>query len=340
MTFNPSLVQAVTGGVTGPGGVKSQFFADQTATVVTGPLIDNTTGSVEMGETLLGDEYEGQNNASLCWVEFEVVSVPNATVASLTGTFNILHPDVTFFLDTNLDTIPVTYYDAAYSSTYVPGFTSPWAVSVSPSSVAVDVGQSTPFASAVTGGTGPYSYKWYLNGSLVSGATSPTWAFTSSSAGSCAVYVNVTDSLGMQAISNTATVTVYPVLNVSIAPTFDTIPAGESLLFTSNVSGGASPYTYQWYLNSTAVSGAIGPAWTFTPSGAGSYVVYLNVTDLVNAATTSSKASVTLSVISEFPAVTPLILVLFITSALILTLTRRRKTPAFTVAISRSASKA
>jgi len=54
---------------------------------------------------------------------------------------------------------------------------------------------------------------------------------------------------------------------------------GQSQTFSSSVSGGTAPYTYQWYLNDTAVSGATGSTWAFTPTSAGYYKVYLNVTD-------------------------------------------------------------
>jgi hypothetical protein len=66
---------------------------------------------------------------------------------------------------------------------------------------------------------------------------------------------------------------------------------GQSQLFTPTVSGGTPAYTYQWYLNGTAVSGAIGSTWTFTPASAGSYTVYAKVTDGVGAQATSNTAA-------------------------------------------------
>jgi len=87
-------------------------------------------------------------------------------------------------------------------------FTPKLSVTISPSSATLYVGQSQPFTSTVSDGAPPYSYQWYLNGTLVSGATSSTWTFKPTSAGSYSVYVKVTDSLGMVATSNIATVTV------------------------------------------------------------------------------------------------------------------------------------
>ena len=53
-------------------------------------------------------------------------------------------------------------------------------------------------------------------------------------------------------------------------------------MFTSSVSGGSAPYSYQWYLNDAPVTGAHDVSWTFTPTQAGTYQVYLRVTDALN----------------------------------------------------------
>jgi outer membrane protein assembly factor BamB len=168
-------------------------------------------------------------------------------------------------------------------------------VSISPSSVVMDVGQSQLFASMVTGDTSPYTYQWYLNGALVSGATSPTWTFAPTSAGSYVVYVNVTDALSHVATSGTVPVTVNLRLSVSVLPISAILDVGQSQLFTSTASGGTSPYSYQWYLNGVPVSSATSAAWTFTPTSAGSYTVYLTVTDLANAVATSGTVPVTVN---------------------------------------------
>ncbi|MGD0029623.1 MAG: PKD domain-containing protein [Candidatus Bathyarchaeia archaeon] len=68
-------------------------------------------------------------------------------------------------------------------------------------------------------------------------------------------------------------------LSVTISPADSTIPLGNSVLFTSNVTGGTPGYSYQWYLVPNPVTGATSPSWTFTPTSPGIYYVYLNVTD-------------------------------------------------------------
>jgi hypothetical protein len=73
-----------------------------------------------------------------------------------------------------------------------------------------------------------------------------------------------------------------PSISASITPISVQIIAGQSMAFTSTVTGGTSPYIYQWYLNGTLFSGATSASWTFTPSTSGTYYVYVVVTDSVN----------------------------------------------------------
>jgi hypothetical protein len=166
-------------------------------------------------------------------------------------------------------------------------------IRVTPISVTMDMGQSQSFISTVSGGTSPFNFQWVLDGTAVPSATSSTWTFTPSSSGSHNVYLNVTDNAGSTAKSNITTVTVNPAISANISPTSVTLNVGQSQLFTLSVSGGASPYSYQWYLNSASVSGATSGSWTFTPSSAGSYTVYVKVSDGVGGQTTSNTATVT-----------------------------------------------
>jgi len=70
-----------------------------------------------------------------------------------------------------------------------------------------------------------------------------------------------------------------PPLSASISPLSASILVGQSVTFTSTVSGGYTPYTYQWYLNGNPVSGATSNTWAFTPTTTGIYHIYLKVTD-------------------------------------------------------------
>jgi hypothetical protein len=103
----------------------------------------------------------------------------------------------------------------AHYETTVP----PPSVSIDPTSCTIEVNQSITFTSSVTGGTSPYTYQWYLDGSPISGATSSSWVFTPSASGVHYVYLKVTDSLGLTGQSETARVVVIstPVGGYSIS---------------------------------------------------------------------------------------------------------------------------
>jgi PKD repeat protein len=139
----------------------------------------------------------------------------------------------------------------------------------------------------VSGGTSPYFYHWYVNGTWVSGATNPSCTFTSVSAGFYRVYLNVSDSASVDpfAISNIANVTVNPKLSVFISPPSAAITLGQSVLYSAVVSGGTAPYSYKWDVNGTSLPPETNP-WKFTPTQPGYYNISLHVTD--NASATAS----------------------------------------------------
>lgn len=155
----------------------------------------------------------------------------------------------------------------------------PLSASLSPPSSSLLVGESVTFTSTVSGGRPPYNYQWYLNNNPVPGVIANTWIFTPTITGSFTVYLNVTDSLGNSIKSNEAAVTVAPPLSISICPMSASTIVSQSVIFTSTVLGGYTPYGYQWYLNGAPVLGATSNTWTFTPTTSGIYYVYLTVTD-------------------------------------------------------------
>jgi hypothetical protein len=159
------------------------------------------------------------------------------------------------------------------------------------------VGQSLKFNSTVAGGTAPYTYQWYLNNNPVFGATSNTWTFTPATAGTYVVYLNVTDNLGSIVKSGEASVTVAPQLIASMTPLSASILAGQSVNFASTVSGGYTPYSYQWCLNGNPVSGATSNTWTFTPTTIGIYYVRLKVTDAKANTAQSDTARITVATV-------------------------------------------
>ena len=201
-------------------------------------------------------------------------------------------------------------------------------VSIAPvGPVALDAGQSQLFTATPSGGSGTYTgYQWYVNGTSQSDQTTSTYSFTPTLAGSYSITATVTDSLNAtSAQSNAATVKAAASLTASIAPVGPlSMNAGQSKQFNSTASGGTSPYSYQWYLNGTAVSDATNSTWIFTPASVGNYTVYLNVTDNVGQNAISLTANVKVNpTISEFQ---PLFLLpLFMIATLLAVLVLKRK---------------
>lgn len=70
-------------------------------------------------------------------------------------------------------------------------------------------------------------------------------------------------------------------VSVSISPLTASINVGESVVFTSILSGASIPYLYTWFLNGTTLS-ETGTSWNFTPPTRGTYSVYLKVYPSIN----------------------------------------------------------
>ncbi|MGA3191936.1 MAG: PKD domain-containing protein [Candidatus Bathyarchaeia archaeon] len=70
-----------------------------------------------------------------------------------------------------------------------------------------------------------------------------------------------------------------PPIVVSISPMSSRVLLGQAVVFTSTVSGGIAPYSYQWYLDGSSVPGATSSGWTFTAATIGIHYVKLVVTD-------------------------------------------------------------
>ncbi len=162
-----------------------------------------------------------------------------------------------------------------------------------PTSKAVALGGTATFTAKVTGTN--LSYQWYRNSVAIAGATNATYttaALTTDDNGAT-FYVIVSSDSG-SAKSSTATLTVGsstgPV--ISAQPASVTAPIGDSATFTVVASG--DDLTYQWYKNSTAISGATSASYTVSPIASGSAGTYYVIVSNAGGSVTSSK--VTLSI--------------------------------------------
>jgi hypothetical protein len=132
------------------------------------------------------------------------------------------------------------------------------------SSQTVNVGQPATFT-AVTTGSGPFTYQWYLDGKPVGGATSSNYliAQTTSTMNGFVYTVTATNAAGT-ASSQQCTLTLNTPPTITSPPGNQTVYVGQSGSF-SVVAAGTSPLSYQWYLNGTAISGATSSSYS-TPT--------------------------------------------------------------------------
>ena len=144
-----------------------------------------------------------------------------------------------------------------------------------------------------------YTYQWYVNGTAVDGATGESYTKDDlTDTATYFVYCEVTNKKGT-AQTRTATLNVEqyytPVLNSSY-PSDVAIEDGKSVTCNIEIATDGNPkdYTYQWYKNGSAVSGATGSSYTFTPGSTEKPNVYCEVK---NSAGTVTSRTATITVI-------------------------------------------
>ncbi len=234
--------------------------------------ISPSSATLDQGQSITIDSSPsgGKPPYSYQWYE----QAPASNVEPAVNCQSSTSQDCTFATNTAIAAGIYTYYIAVTdqmdntidSSNSVITLNPPLSVSISPTSATYDSGQTITLAASVSGGTPSYSYQWYNDSSgsgvAISGATYSTYSVSAGATGTFKYYVVVTDSATTptSAQSSTGTYTVNPALSVSISPTSATYDSGQTMTLTSSVSGGTSPYTYQWYNDSSgsgvAISGA------------------------------------------------------------------------------------
>ena len=144
----------------------------------------------------------------------------------------------------------------------------PVSVLIAASANPVCVGAAVTYAATpANGGTTP-TYQWKVNGTNVNGATNATYAYVPANgdAITCLLTSNASCITGSPALSNIVTMTVNPLLpvSISIAASANPVNPGTSVTFTATpVNGGGSP-VYQWVVNGVNVGTNL-PTYSYVP---------------------------------------------------------------------------
>jgi len=189
--------------------------------------------------------------------------------------------------------------DVVYNGNYalqVPLSPPVLSVEVTPTSVSINRNTTQTFTATANGGQPPYTYKWYVNGTLMSESSS-SFNFRTENLGFYQIWCNVTDSATTTAKSNVANCTVIAgSLEITVSPSTVSINLGEYQNVSANVIGGTPPLQYQWYRNGTAV-GTNSSLYEInaTEWGVGVWTLHCNVTDNLGVENKSNTVNVYIS---------------------------------------------
>ena len=172
-----------------------------------------------------------------------------------------------------------------------------------------DVGQTITFTFTVSSDSVCTSNTADVTGSLIVGSTtvktlsetdssgSTTYSCTPSSAGSISFHTSETFTYGGETTpgtSGTATITVNSDPSVSISASHNPADVGQSVAFSSSISGGTSPYTYSWNVYSgdstsdSTLTTSSSSSFSYTFGSSGSYLVTLSIKDAAGESASTS----------------------------------------------------
>ena len=112
--------------------------------------------------------------------------------------------------------------------------------------------------------SGTFTYQWYMNGSIISGATNATYSATATGDYS----VEITNAFGCSDTSATTTLGSSGVGTFTTSAPNDSICPGDNVTISTTLENGS---TYTWYNGTTVVSGSTLNQNSYTASTAGNY---------------------------------------------------------------------
>jgi hypothetical protein len=242
--------------------------ADVTISVGATTLTANVTGCGGTNITYLWERWNGTT-----WVTVQTVTT--------TSTSNIYTPTIS-----GLYRVTITCNgcsDQTQTTFTLPNPCTGFSANITGTFTGLCVGNTYTFNRTITGGTGPFTQVWTING--LGAGTGTSLNFTPLAAGAVTIAITVTDANNCSYTdSQVVNVIVCCGITLSISPTSTSVCTNQDATFTVTATGGTAPYSYSWTYSvpSGSVIGAgTGNPKTFNFPTANTYTLVCTVTDAV-----------------------------------------------------------
>jgi len=240
--------------------------ADVTISVGTSNLTANVTNCSGSNITYVWERWNGSS-----WVIVQTVTT--------TSTSNVYTPTIS-----GLYRVTITCNgcsDQTQTTFTMPNPCTGFSANITGTFTGLCVGNTYTFNRTITGGTGPFTQVWTING--LGAGTGTSLNFTPLAAGAVTIAITVTDANNCSYTdSQVVNVIVCCGMTASISPTNPTACTNQATTFTATATGGTAPITYSWTSQlspNPPVAQGSGTNKTLTFTTAGTYIVQVTATD-------------------------------------------------------------
>jgi rhodanese-related sulfurtransferase len=175
--------------------------------------------------------------------------------------------------------------------------------SVTPANTSVTTGQNATFSVSVSGGTKPYTYQWYEQGSLMTEQTNANITISKTAPNTFSYYCRIIDAYTATTNSTTLILTVTsqptptPAQTPLAASAFCSVSimTGQTWYFFAHSCGGTGSCTYQWYEGTSMLAGQTSMLLPVTKTTAGTYTYTCKITDTQSTTATSNPITLTVT---------------------------------------------